>query len=113
MLAGYLPVTKLECLTEKWRSNVAHQLFHQCMENLLEPLKKVGEEGKEMMCADGWVCRVYTILAAYITDFPEQYLVACCMESRCLQCLVEHDEHGLPAWSKPWDQKETIEVLRQ
>ena len=113
MLAGYLPVTKLECFTEKRRSNVVHQLFHQCMKTLLEPLKKVGEEGKEMTCADGWVRRVYTILAAYIADFPEQCLVACCMESRCPRCLVQHDERGSPAWSKPRDQRETIEVLRQ
>src|SRR5882757_9202802 len=113
MLAGYLPVTKLECFTEKRRSNVVHQLFHQCMKTLLEPLKKVGEEGKEMTCADGWVRRVYTILAAYIADFPEQCLVACCMESWCPRCLVQHDERGSPAWSKPRDQKETIEVLRQ
>jgi hypothetical protein len=83
------------------------------MKTLLEPLKKVGEEGKEMTCADGWVRRVYTILAAYIADFPEQCLVACCMESRCPRCLVQHDERGSPAWSKPRDQKETIEVLRQ
>jgi Plavaka transposase len=36
------------------------------MESLLEPLKKVGENGMEITCADRWVCRVYTILAAYM-----------------------------------------------
>lgn len=113
MLVGYLPVTKLECFTEKQRSSVTHQLFHQCMESLLEPLKIVGTEGMEMTCADGWVRRVYTILAAYVADFPEQCLVACCLESRCPQCLVAHNERGLPAWSDPRDQKKTTEILRQ
>lgn len=83
------------------------------MESLLEPLKTVGREGMEMTCADGWVRRVYTILTAYVADFPEQCLVACCMESWCPQCLVPHNQHGSPAWSEPRDQKETVEILRQ
>ena len=113
MLVGYLPVTKLEGFTEQQRANVIYQLFHQCMESLLEPLKKVGKEGKEMTCADGWVRRVYTILAAYVADYPEQCLVACCQENRCLQCLVLPNNRGSPAWSDPRDQKKTVEILRQ
>src|ERR1700747_3381339 len=113
ILIGYLPVTKLECCSEKRRSNVGYQLFHQCMESLLEPLKIVGKEGMEMTCADGWVRRVYPILAAYVADFPEQCLVTCCLESRCPRCLVLPNEHGSPAWSDPRDQKNTMEILRQ
>ena len=113
MLVGYLPVTKLESFMEKSRSVVTYQLFHQCMESLLAPLKIVGKEGMEMTCADGWVRRVYTILAAYVADFPEQCLVACCLKSRCPQCLVLRDERGSPAWSHPRDQKKTAEILRQ
>jgi hypothetical protein len=113
MLVGYLPVTKLECFTEKHRSQAIYQLFHQCMKSLLEPLKTVGRDGMEMTCADGWVRRVHTILAAYVADFPEQCLVACCMENRCPQCLVPHRERGLPTWSDPRDQRKTTEILRQ
>ena len=100
MLIGYLPVTKLECFTEKQRSNAAYQLFHDCMESLLEPLRTAGKEGIEMTCTNGWVCRVYAILAAYIANYLEQCLVACCMKSQCPQCLVPHNKHGLPAWSE-------------
>ncbi len=83
MLIGYLPVTKLECFTEKRRPTVTYQLFHWCMESLLELLKTMGKEGLDMICADGWMHKVYAILAAYITDFPEQCLVACYIESQC------------------------------
>src|SRR5260370_42406366 len=70
MLIGYLPVTKLECFTEKRRPTVTYQLFHRCMESLLEPLKIVDKEGMVMMCTDGWVCKGYGMLVAYIADFP-------------------------------------------
>ena len=113
MLVAYLLVMKLECFTEKRQSNITHQLFHQCMELLLKPLKLAGKEGKEMICADRWVCRMYAILAAYVADFPEQCLVTCCLESWCPQCLVPHDEHGSPAWWGARDQKKIMEILSQ
>jgi Plavaka transposase len=63
--------------------------------------------------ADGWVHMVYPILTAYIADFLEQCLVACCLESWCPRCLVWHNECGLPVWSDLQDHKKTIKILRQ
>ena len=83
------------------------------MESLLGTLRLVGNEGKEMTCTDGWVCKVYTILAAYVVDFSEQCLVTCCLESRCSCCLVLHNEHGSPTWWDLWDQNTIAELLRQ
>ncbi|KAI6021358.1 hypothetical protein BKA83DRAFT_4464102 [Pisolithus microcarpus] len=51
----------------------------------LQPLINAGRHGREMICADGYLCRVHPILAAYIADFPEHH---------CPHCLVEMDKHG-------------------
>ena len=113
ILIGSLPASKLDCISEKRRSQVVYQLFHNCMRSLLAPLKATGLTGIEMTCADSWIRHVYPILAAYVADFPEQCLVACCMESRCPRCLIEPNKRGSPIWSILRDHNATVETLKQ
>ena len=111
-MLGYLPVTKLDGILKSERSRLQHQLFHNCVKELLAPLIKAGSKGVEMLCSDGEVRLVFPILLAYLADHPEQCLIACCKESRCPKCLVSSLDRGNPIRSQLRDVAETLEILK-
>ncbi|KAF8879798.1 hypothetical protein BD779DRAFT_1446684, partial [Infundibulicybe gibba] len=111
VLLGYLPVPKLDCHTDAARSLAGYRLFHQCMSKILAPLIQAGRDGVEVICADGFIRLLYIILAVYIADYPEQCLVACCMENRCPSCTVDPKSRGSPVQSPPRDPSITLELL--
>ncbi|KAG8725615.1 hypothetical protein FRC09_000002 [Ceratobasidium sp. 395] len=95
LLVGYIPVSNLGNISNaQERSEAGWQLFHACMESILEPLKTLSRTGMDVLCADGGVRRVFPILAAYIADFPEQALITCVRESCCPICWIPSDERG-------------------
>ncbi|KAG6808947.1 hypothetical protein H0H92_002281 [Tricholoma furcatifolium] len=111
VLVGYIPVCKLECFSAKRVEG--YQLFHDCMRKIMVPLIEAGKEGVSMQCADGFVRKVYPILAAYIADYPEQCLVACCQENSCPTCCVPPNKRGDPIHSIPRDPEKTLHILKK
>ena len=112
ILLGYLPVTKLDKFSAPRRSAIQHQLFHNGMSVLLEPLIKAGTNGVEILCSDGKIRLIFPILAAYVADHPEQCLVACIKENRCPKCLVHRLRSGDPISSELRDVTETLDILQ-
>ncbi|KAF9491508.1 hypothetical protein BDN71DRAFT_1363469, partial [Pleurotus eryngii] len=94
VLIGYLPITKLQCFSKSIHLLEIYWLFHKCMLKLVNPLVAAGKQGVEMTCADSLIQKIFPILTAYIADYPEQCLVACCKENQCPHCVVPLEERS-------------------
>lgn len=81
------------------------------MDVIMEPLIAAGSQGKDMVCGDGFIRNIWPIFAAYVADYPEQCLVACCMENRCSICTVDPNSRGLHTCEPKQDIKETLFYL--
>ncbi|KAI6028087.1 hypothetical protein EDC04DRAFT_2869157 [Pisolithus marmoratus] len=53
------------------------------------------KSGTYMTCADLTIHWIFLILAAYVANYPEQCLVACCMENHCPLCKKHDMEESL------------------
>lgn len=83
------------------------------MSILTKSLVAAGKKGTEMACADGLVRWIWPIVAAYVADYPEQCLVACCMESRCPICKVHSKNRGLHEPCDRRERRETLDLLER
>ncbi|KAJ6592687.1 hypothetical protein B0H19DRAFT_1204841 [Mycena capillaripes] len=111
VLIGYLPIPKFDCFNKNTRSLAKYRLFHQCMTILLASVVEAGKTGTRMVCSDNFVRDVWPIFAAYVADYPEQCLVACCKENRCPICKVAPNERGAHLPHDKRDQNEVISLM--
>ncbi|KIJ50249.1 hypothetical protein M422DRAFT_245496 [Sphaerobolus stellatus SS14] len=112
ILLGYIPVTKLNCISPSARQGAAYRLFHYCMSVVFHPMVEAGKNGVDIICADNKIRRVYPVLAAYIADFPEQCLVAAVKECDCPICEIDPELRGEPSTADLRDSETMLEILR-
>ncbi|KAJ7582127.1 hypothetical protein C8J56DRAFT_1015707 [Mycena floridula] len=112
ILIGYLPIPKFDCFSKgDTRKFAKYKAFHKCMKIILKKLEDAGREGVDMACGDQLVRWMFPILAAYVADYPEQCLVACCMENRCPVCKVSAEDRGSPEPSGSREKLETAQTI--
>lgn len=111
MLLGYIPTSKLEGMTNKAaRRRALANMFHACMEKVLNPICLYGETGLVMMSGDGTWRRCHPIIATFVGDYPEQTLVTCTFNGRCPKCLVPSNQLGEYNHFPPRDHTKAIDT---
>ena len=73
-----------------WKRGV----FHDILMNTLEPLRRVMEDGINLMCPDGQRRLCFPVLAQYIADYEEQHVLASILNGYCPKCTI-------PRYRKP------------
>ncbi|KAH9021552.1 hypothetical protein EDB85DRAFT_2075544 [Lactarius pseudohatsudake] len=95
VLLGYLLTTKLEqVVNQAKRKRLTANLYHACMQRILEPLVSAGKNGVFMSTAGGLVHWNHPILASFIGDYPEQVLAMCSIYGDCPVCGTSKDDLG-------------------
>ena len=112
ILIGYLPVGRFDCFSDKKKQIMRYQTFHTCMKTILDSLSSAGRDGVPMACADSKTRRVWPILAAYVADYPEQCLIACCMENRCPIGKIHPTLRGSHQPCETRTREETLNLLK-
>ncbi|QRV94481.1 Zn-finger protein [Ceratobasidium sp. AG-Ba] len=95
VIIGYLPTDDFKDVPSKvLRGRLKGQLLHYSMASLMKPLEEAGRSGVDMWCADGYLRRVYPLLAAFVGDFPEQSDMSCTSQGGCPKCLKRWHGRG-------------------
>ncbi|KAH8094594.1 hypothetical protein DFH11DRAFT_1555464 [Phellopilus nigrolimitatus] len=113
VLLAYLSTDKITSsqLSEDEKRRKTHQLFHESMRHILEPLEKAGREGVDMVGGDGDIRRVFPILACYPADYPEQCLVTCVKSGGCPKCYRVRGNIGDPGISELRTAQKTLDII--
>ncbi|VDC01268.1 unnamed protein product [Peniophora sp. CBMAI 1063] len=95
VLLGYLPVTRLQGIKrDDVRQRAQASLFHDCMRDMLVPLRDVADAGVVLKSGDGVKRRCHPLIAAYVGDYPEQVLVAGVKYGTCPKGTLEPSKFG-------------------
>ncbi|SJK96778.1 uncharacterized protein ARMOST_00024 [Armillaria ostoyae] len=113
VLIGYLPVGKFDCYSDSAKQFAHYRVFNHCMNVVLTSVKEAGKTGITMTCSDERKLWIWPIVAAYVADYPEQCLVACCKENQCPLYQVGCNERGDNNPCLPRDAGQTLDMIQQ
>lgn len=105
-------VTRSHYLTSR---AVKDQIFHWCIRDVLEPLRKIAEHGKFMPDPLGQMRKCYTVLSMYTVDYPEATTLAGVIDfTSPVTVAGYHDLGNIKPCDRRWfaDTRANIDAIR-
>ncbi|KAH9965577.1 hypothetical protein BJV74DRAFT_879971 [Russula compacta] len=111
LLLALLPVPKFITCDKPLHGVLENCLLHECLDFILEPLKRAVYQGKMMSDPYGSIRYCFTPLAAYIVDTPEAAMPACVGGKTSPVTLASHKQFGDPFQHEPRTASTTLAQL--
>ena len=96
ILLALLPVPNFVTHDKSLRGKLENRLIHECLDFILEPLKKAARHGVMMSDPYGSLRYCFTPLAAYIVDTPEAAMLAGVGGKTSPVTMAAHKQFGDP-----------------
>ncbi|OJA20004.1 hypothetical protein AZE42_13769, partial [Rhizopogon vesiculosus] len=87
-----IPKTDNEYSDDAGFRKFRRQLFHSSLSRMLQSLKPGMTKPEVVRCPDGHFRHAIYGLGPYITDYPEQALLACVVQGWCAKCLAPSND---------------------
>ena len=101
LLLALLPVPKFIHKDQGTRGVLEYRMIHECLDFILEPLKKAAEVGIMMSDPTGSLCYVFTPLAAYMVDVQEALLLSAVAGKTSHLTMATYKQFGDPFRHEP------------
>ena len=111
MLLALLPVPKFIHKNKVIRGVLVNQLVHECIDDIVKPLKKVAKIGIMMLDPLGWNQYCFTPLVGAIIDTPEALHYAGVGGKTSPIIMVTYKQFGNPFQHKPQTASTTLAQL--
>jgi hypothetical protein len=111
LLLALLPVPKFIHKDRSIRGVLESRIIHECLDDILEPLKKAAEIGIMMSDPAGSLRHVFTPLAAYMVDVQEALLLAAVAGKTSHLTVATYKQLGDPFRHEPRTPSTTLAQL--
>ena len=111
LLLALLPIPKFIEKNTKLRGVLENRLVHECLDLILEPLKKAAIFGVMLSDPRGFQRYSFTPLAAYIADTPEAQMISCVGGKTSHLTMAMYKQFGDPHPHEPRTASTTLAKL--
>lgn len=114
-LAAYLPIPKFHDVSKHVHSILLARVYHKCIDIITEKLKKAADPNHPVVMSNPWggLNAIHTPLVSFITDYPEQLMIACTAAKQSLITIASAHQFGDGHTYPPHTRQVTLDTIHK